>query len=165
MKFALPSHTIVARKTRCYNTFVSMRAGRGEGWIDRDSKEFIAENRSVSLSLEIENEPRSLEVETLFSGSRSSPKVIINSGKRNEVLLPRHTSKNEIQLRGLTYSGVSKRGRPILLADLPRVIIFESVPWNRTEFELETCLFPRVFQPRVVQNNRVTFLSCDFREN
>lgn len=131
MKFALPSHTIVARKTRCYNTFVSMRAGRGEGWIDRDSKEFIAENRSVSLSLEIENEPRSLEVETLFSGSRSSPKVIINSGKRNrgnEVLLPRHTSKNEIQLRGLTCSGVSKRARPILLADLPRVIIFESVP-------------------------------------
>lgn len=45
------------------------------------------------------------------------PKVIIISGKRNRgTKFFFHTSKNEIQLRGLTYSGVSKRGRLILLA-------------------------------------------------
>lgn len=131
---AWSSHYRVIRSSRAKQgvTTHSYPCVQGEG---RDGSIATRRNSSrkidPSLSLEIENEPRSLEVETLFSGSRSSPKVIINSGKRNrgnEVLLPRHTSKNEIQLRGLTYSGVSKRGRPILLADLPRVIIFESVP-------------------------------------
>lgn len=55
-----------------------------------------------------------------------------------------HTSKNEIQLRGLTYSEVSKRGRLILLASslANTMRICSTTPFyvNRNEFVLETCL-------------------------
>lgn len=73
VKFALPSHTIVARKTRCYNIRIRTCGVKGE--MDRSRLARIHSGKSIRRS----RDRCSLEVET--PGSRS--KVIIISRKRN----------------------------------------------------------------------------------
>lgn len=98
------SHTIVARKTRCYSISYPYTCG------DRSRLARIHPTKKI--------DPRSRPV---FPWSWDCWISIQGyhylQGKRDlGTKFFFHTSKNEIQLRGLTYSEVSKRGRLILLA-------------------------------------------------
>lgn len=101
-----------ARKTRCYNIRIHT-CGEEEG-MDRWRLAGIHSGKSIRRSRDREQPAFPWSWDSWIS---IRPKVIIISGKRNRgTKFFFHTSKNEIQLRGLTYSGVSKRGRLILLA-------------------------------------------------